>query len=316
MKSSISRQTLYKFRQQWMLQGFALMGIAFLLVFSFIPMIGVVLAFNDFKAKSGLLGFFTSEWVGVKWFREIFSDPIFWPIFRNTVVLSISKLAFSFPMPILFALALNEMRSGKAKRVIQTISYLPHFISWVVVQGLLVSFLNIQTGVINQFLMLTGLTAEGLPFLSDPKYFYAVAVISDIWKEMGWWAIIFMAAITGIDQAQYEAAVVDGAGRLQRIRYITLPALRPTIVVVLILSLGGLLGGGLGGSNFEQAYLLGNNVNASRSEILQTYTLKVGLSAGRFSYATAVGLLQSVISVLLVLSSNALAHKLTGDGLF
>lgn len=307
---------LRHFRQQWRLQVLAIMGMAFLLIFSYIPMVGIVLAFNNYKAKSGLLGFFTSEWVGLKWFVELFSDPIFWPIFRNTLVMSLWKLAFSFPLPILFALALNEMRNQRLKRVMQTVSYLPHFISWVIVQGILVSFLNMQTGVINQLLLRLGVVKDAIPFLSDSRYFLPMVVISDIWKEMGWWSIIFLAAITGIDPTLYEAAMVDGASRMQKIRYVTLPSIRPTIVVVLILSLGGLLGGGLGGSNFEQAYLLGNDVNASRSEILQTYTLKMGLSVGRYSYATAVGLMQSLISVVLVVSSNFFSKKITGDGLF
>jgi putative aldouronate transport system permease protein len=294
-----------------MLQCFALLGILFLLIFSFAPMVGVVLAFNDYKAKTGFLGFFTSEWVGFKWFAELFGDPIFWPIFRNTIVMSLWKLVFSFPLPILFALTLNEMRSRRVKRVMQTVSYLPHFISWVIVQGLLVSFLNMNTGVINQVMQNLNIS-EALPFLSEAKYFLPVVVISDVWKEMGWWSIIFLAAISGIDPTLYEAAIVDGANRLQKIWYVILPSIRPTIVVVLILSLGALLGGGLGGSNFEQAYLLGNSVNSSRSEILQTYTLKMGLSIGRFSYATAVGLMQSLISVVLVVSSNSISKKVTG----
>lgn len=307
---------IQRFKQQWMLQVFALLGIAFLLIFSFTPMVGIVLAFNNYKPKSGLLGFFTSEWVGLKWFYELFSDPILWPIFRNTLSMSLWKLLFTFPLPILFAITLNEMRNQRVKRVMQTVSYLPHFISWVIVQGILVSLLNLQTGVINQLLVNFGWVKEAIPFLSNPKYFLPVVVVSDIWKEMGWWSIIFLAAISGIDAALYEAAVVDGANRMQKIRYVTLPAIRPTIMVVLILSLGGLLGGGLGGSNFEQAYLLGNNINSSQSEILQTYTLKMGLSAGRFSYATAVGLMQSIISVILVTTSNTLSRKFTGDGLF
>ncbi len=254
--------------------------------------------------------------MGLKWFREFLTDSQFWPIFRNTVVLSLLKLAFSFPLPIIFALTLNEMKLIRVKRVVQTVSYLPHFISWIIVQGILVSFLNSSNGVVNRVLMDWGLIENSIPFLSSPKYFWGVAVVSDIWKEMGWWAIIFLAAIAGIDVSLYEAAIVDGASRMQRLRHITLPTIRSTIVVVLILSLGNLLGGGMGGSNFEQSYLLGNNANYATSQVLQTYTLEVGLMNGRYSYAATVGLMQSMISVFLVVTSNFVAIKLTDTGLF
>lgn len=307
---------LRRLRQQWMLQVFALMGMLFLLIFSYIPMTGIVLAFNNYKPKLGIAGFFTSPWVGLKWFEEFLTDPMFWPIFGNTIAMSLLKLAFSFPLPILFALALNEMRHQGVKRVIQTVSYLPHFLSWVIVHGILVSFLNSNNGVINQLLLRLGLIDSALPFLSSANYFWGLATVSDIWKEMGWWAIIFLAAIAGVDVSMYEAAIVDGASRMQRMGYITLPSIRPTIVVVLILSLGNLLGGGLGGSNFEQSYLLGNASNYARSEVLQTYTLEIGLVNGRFSFAAAVGLVQSLISVLLVTTSNFVAVKTSGSGLF
>jgi putative aldouronate transport system permease protein len=316
VKMRKGHRLLLRLKQQWMLQVFALLGITFLVIFSYIPMVGIVLAFNNYKPKLGLMGFFTSDWVGFKWFIEFLTDPQFWPIFRNTVVLSLLKLAFSFPLPILFALTLNEMRMQNVKRVIQTVSYLPHFISWVIVQGILVSFLNSSNGVLNALFKDWGWIQESIPYLSSASYFWGVAVISDIWKEMGWWAIIFLAAIAGVDVSLYEAAIVDGASRMNRILHITLPSIRPTIVVVLILSLGNLLGGGLGGSNFEQSYLLGNASNYSTSEVLQTYTLEVGLTNGRFSFAAAVGLMQSLISVILVLVSNFVATKVADTGLF
>lgn len=309
-------QFWFRLRQQWMLQVFALMGVAFMIIFMYVPMVGIVLAFNNYKPKLGIAGFFTSPWVGFKWFREFLFDKQFWPIFRNTLVLSLLKLAFSFPVPILFALTLNEMRMLKVKRVIQTVSYLPHFISWVIVHGILVSFLNSSNGVINTAFKQLGLIDKSIPFLSSADYFWGVAVVSDIWKEMGWWAIIFLAAIAGVDVTMYEAAIVDGASRTQRILHITMPAIRPTIMVVLIMSLGNLLGGGLGGSNFEQSYLLGNSSNYATSEVLQAYTLRVGLEQGRFSYAAAVSLMQSLISVFLVVTSNFISVKVTETGLF
>lgn len=315
-KAANRQRFFLRLRQQWMLQVFAILGVVFLIIFSYIPMVGIVLAFNNYKPKLGLAGFFTSEWVGFKWFEEFLTDPQFWPIFRNTLVLSVLKLIFSFPLPILFALALNEMRMPKLKRVIQTVSYLPHFISWVIVQGILVSFLNSNNGVLNELFKQFGWIEESIPFLSSANYFWGVAVISDIWKEMGWWTIIFLAAIAGVDVSMYEAAIVDGASRMKRIIHITLPSIRSTIAVVLILSLGSLLSGGLGGSNFEQSYLLGNATNYSTSEVLQSYTLEVGLTNGRFSYAAAVGLMQSLISVFLVVTSNYVSIKVADTGLF
>lgn len=303
-------------RQQKFYQISVLIGIAYLLVFAYVPMVGLIIAFKNFKLSSGIPGFFTSEWVGFKWFLEFYRDISFWQIIRNTVVISLLKILFTFPIPILFAIALNEVRKEGLKRFAQTASYLPHFISWVVVSGMLFSFLNSQNGVVNQLLMAVGWIDKPISFLASGSYFWPMLVLSDIWKEMGWWTIIFLAAIAGVDPTLHEAAVVDGAGRMQRILYVTLPSIKTTIIVVLILALGNLFGGGLGGSNFEQAYLLGNPVNNSVSEIIQTYTLKMGLAQGRYSYATAIGLIQSVISLTLILVSNYSAKKASGVGLF
>ena len=179
---------------------------------------------------------------------------------RNTIAISLLKLVFTFPIPILFAVALNEIRNVGYKKIVQTVSYLPHFISWVVVSGLLFSFFNEQNGLINQLLVILGIADKPISFLSEPQYFWPMAVLSDIWKGMGWWAIIFIAAITGIDPQLYESAIVDGATRLRRIWSITLPSIKGTIVIILILAIGNLFSGGLGGSNFQQSYLMGNPV--------------------------------------------------------
>ncbi len=305
-----------RFKAQFTLQVFAWMGVAFLLVFCFVPMFGIIIAFKDYKLTQGILGFFTSDWVGLKWFSEFYHDLVFWPTIRNTINMSLLKLVFTFPVPIIFALAVNEVRISPIKRTVQTISYLPHFISWVVVSGMLFSFLNEQNGLLNQALLGMGVINKPISFLSGPQYFLPIVVISDIWKEMGWWAIIFLAAITSVDLSLYEAAKVDGAGRLKQIWHITLPSIKGTIVIVLIMSIGNLFGGGISGSNFDEAYMLGNVANNSVSEILQTYTLKMGLSQGRFSYATAISLMQSIISLILVSTSNWISNKLTGTGLF
>lgn len=211
---------------------------------------------------------------------------------------------------------LNEVKHMAFKRLVQTISYLPHFISWVVVVGVSYAFLSADVGVVNKALMAMGFTDEPLAFLTSPNYFWGLAVGSAVWKEMGWWTIIFLAAISGISPSLYEAAEIDGAGRLARIRYITLPGMKGTIVVVLVLTIGSILGGGLVGSNFEQAYLFGNSINNPTSEIVQTYAFRVGLSDGRFSYAAAIDLIQSVISVALIFSSNYIAKRVSGSSLF
>jgi putative aldouronate transport system permease protein len=297
-------------------QLFVFLGIVFMLIFRYTPMFGILMAFKDYKIVSGIKGIFTSEWVGLKYFIEFVNDYKFANLVRNTLVLSILKLVFAFPIPILFAILLNELRNKVFKRFVQTVSYFPHFVSWVVILGLSYVFLSSQDGIINILLVNLKLVKEPLNFLSDPNMFWGLAVGTAIWKEAGWWTIIFLAAISGIDPALYEAAKVDGVGRIKRIWYITLPGMQSAILVVLILSIGSLLGGGLVGSNFEQSYLLGNSVNSKTSEIIQTYAFKMGLAEGRFAYAAAVDLIQSVISVCLIFLSNSIVKKLSGKGLF
>ena len=304
------------FWQQRHIQVFALAGVAYLAVFSVIPMTGLVMAFKDFKLQDGYIGIFTSPWVGFKYFIEFFNEYNFNTLVRNTIMISLLKMIFTFPVPILFALMLNELRGKVVKRLVQTASYLPYFISWVIVSGFVVVFLNTQSGLVNELLVKFGLVENKVNFLSNPDMYWPMAVITAMWKETGWWAIIFLAALTGIDPALYEAATIDGASRMQRIRFITLPGLKSTITVVLILAIGNLFGCGLGGSNFDQSYLLGTNGNREASDIIQTYVFRVGLSDGRYAYATAVGMIQSVISVVLIFLSNKVAKKVTGEGLF
>lgn len=297
------------------IQVFVWVGLIFLLIFNFIPMFGIVMAFEDYSITSGIKGLFTSEWVGLKYFREFVTDYNFANIIRNTIVLSLVKMVFTFPLPIILALVLNEIKVSKVKKTVQTVSYLPYFISWVIVVGFCQIFLQ-SNGVINTMLMSMGSITEPIPFLTSEKYFLPVAVFTSCWKEMGWWAILFLSAIANIDTNLYEAAEMDGCGRVKRIWYITLPGIKSTITVVLILSLGNLLGGGLGGSNFDQAWLLGNGGNNAVSEIIQTYVMKVGLSKGRYAYAAAIGLCQSIISVIMVFGSNFVSKRVSGDSLF
>lgn len=315
--SGTSRKgSLRRFCRQLDLQLFAWIGIVYLIIFNFIPMFGIMLAFKDYSITSGVNGIFTSEWVGLKYFKEFVTDYRFGELVRNTVVLSTLKLVFAFPVPILLAIMISEARNRVFKRVVQTVSYLPNFISWVLVYGISVALFSENTGAVNQLLVSLGVIDHGIPFLTDPGMFWGFSVVLSIWKSSGWWAIIFLAAISGIDSTLYEAAMCDGAGRLGRIWHVTLPGIKGAIVTVLILSIGSFLGGGMVGSNFEQSFLMGNNVNNATSELIQTYAFKMGMAQGRFSYATAVELIQSIISIFLVLISNAVAKRVSGESLF
>jgi len=305
-----------RFKKERTMHLFVGLGIAFLLVFNYIPMFGILMAFKKYAIVDGIQGIFTSPWAGLEYFKEFVSDYRFGELVRNTIVLSLLKVVFTFPAPILFAILLNEARHVLFKRLVQTVSYMPHFISWVVVVGLSFSFFSTDIGIVNKLLVGWGWADKPLDVLTNANYFWGLAVGSAVWKEMGWWAIIFLAAIAGINPSLYEAAQIDGAGRLARIWHITLPGIRGTVIVVMILTIGSILGGGLVGSNFEQAYLLGNDMNNSTSEIVQTYAFKVGLADGRYSYAAAIDLIQSIISVILIFASNAIAKRTSGSSLF
>ena len=220
------------------------------------------------------------------------------------------KLLICFSLPILFASLLNELRSVKFKRVVQTISYLPHFLSWVVLGGIMITWLS-DVGMINEILVGAGILKEPITFLAEPKYFWGLAVISDLWKEMGWSAIIYLAAISGIDQSMYEAATVDGANKIQKIWNITLPAIRGTIAIMFILAVSGIMN-----SNFDQIFILKNVLNAPRSEVIDTYVYQMGMRVGRYSYATAIGLFKSVVSMILLVIANFTTSKLQGSSLF
>ncbi len=298
-------------RRQSSLQLILLLGLLYLIIFSYVPMVGIIISFKEYKLSSGLMGFFTSDWVGFKWFAEFFSSPMGFKVIRNTLVLSFLKLCIAFPAPILFALLLNEIQSSKFKRVVQTASYLPHFISWIIVSGLCFTMFSSVNGLVNEVLLKLEWITSPLTILTDGGQYWGLAIGTEVWKETGWNAIIFIAAIAGIDSALYEAAQIDGASRLQRVIHVTLPGIKGTIIIMFILALGGLVNG-----NLDQAMMLGNTVNRDYSEIVNSYVLTVGLKQFRFDYAAAVGLMQSVISVALVFSTNALSRKATGASLY
>ncbi len=281
-------------------------GLIYFIVFRYLPMGGLIMAFQDFDVFQGFLG---SPFVGLKHFRALFSTPQFSQIFVNTILISFYSIIFSFPFPIIFALLLNEMKWTKMKKLTQTISYLPHFISVVVVAGMVVDLLSPGHGAIAR--LLGNIMGGEAPYLlADPKYFRTVYIVTTIWQTMGWNAIIFIAALTGVDYEQYEAAIMDGATRLQRIWYITLPAIKPTIVIMLIMSLGKILETG-----FDLIFLLQNNLNLSTSEVISTFVYKRGIlgqqALPNYSFATAANLFQSLISMVLVITSNKLSKKLS-----
>lgn len=306
VKNSFS-DTMRKWWGQRYLQFMVIPGILWMLVFNYLPMGGIIIAFKKFKITKSIS---EAPWVGFKYFKEFFQDSNFKDVMVNTLGISLLKLFIGFALPIIFALLLNELRGMKFKKITQTISYLPHFLSWVVLGGILTTWLS-KEGVINDFLTAIHILKEPVSFLGEPKYFWGVALISDIWKELGWSAIIYLAAITGVDQQIYEAATVDGAGKLQKIFYVTLPSITGTIAIMLILQVSGLLN-----SNFDQILILKNQINVARSQVIDTYVYQVGMSLGKYSYATAVGLFKSVIALILLLIANKTCKKLLGRSLY
>lgn len=296
---------------QVILQCMALVGVAYMLLFFYTPMYGCILAFKDYKFFKGIWG---SDWVGMANFAELFNDPNMGMVMRNTICLSLLKILICFPIPILFAVLLSEFQLNRYKRLVQTASYFPHFISWVIISLMMNYLFTDDNSLMNTFLKSMGLTQQSYNMLNDPDAFYWICVWSETWKEMGWSSIIFLAAISGIDREIYEAATVDGASRIQKIIYITLPNLTNAVVIMFMMNFSGLLSGG--GGAFDQSYFMGNPLNYDRSIILGTYTLEVGISLGRFSYATAVGLVNSVVSMMLLLLCNGASKRFLGRSLY
>lgn len=299
--------TMRRLMNQKYLQLMVIPGIIWMLIFNYIPMGGIIIAFKKFKITKSIA---EAPWVGFKYFEEFLHDSNFSNIMVNTLGISLLKLIIGFPLPIIFALLLNEIRNLKFKKFTQTISYLPHFLSWVVLGGILTTWLN-STGVINVLFQALHITSGPVSYLGDPKYFWGVALVSDSWKELGWSAIIYLAAISSVDQQLYEAATVDGASKIQKIMKITLPSIKGTIAIMLILQISGLLN-----ANFDQIMILKNQINISRSQVIDTYVYQVGMSLGKYSYATAVSLFKSVIALFLLLIANFSSKRLLGRSLY
>ncbi len=296
-----------QFKRERYLQVMALLGIAWIILFNYVPMYGIIIAFKDYSIIKSI-----SEvpWVGLKWFREVFADEMFPLIMRNTLGISLLKLIIGFPLPIAFAIMINELRHAKFKRVVQTISYLPHFLSWVILGGILIAWLA-DTGIFNEVMTIINPEHDSISYMGRPEYFWGIAVSSEIWKELGWNSIIYLAAISGIDPQMYEAATVDGASRFQKIFYITLPSIKGTVAIFFILAVASLLN-----TNFEQILVLKNSINQSSAEVIDTYVYRMGIQAGRFAYATAIGLFKSVIAMILLLTANTITKRVSGSGLY
>lgn len=283
-----------------------LMSVPFLilvLIFNYLPIWGWLMAFQKYKPGRSI---WEQQWVGFDNFIQLFSDEKFYLVLRNTLAMSFMGLIVGFTIPILFAVLINEIRGSVFKRTVQTISYLPHFVSWVVVAGIVTKMLSTDGGVVNDILLWLGIIDEPIQFMAKGNWFWYIVTGSDLWKEMGWNAIIYLAAITGIDQEQFEAARVDGAGRIKQIWYITLPSIMGTVAVLLIMSIGHLISIG-----FEKQMLLGNSLVVDYSEVLDLYALNYGLSMGRYSFGTAISMFNSVVSIILLFVANGAFKKFT-----
>lgn len=305
IKTRTSTQLTYIIKHRW-LYVMLLPGLIYYIVFKYIPIWGVLIAFQNYQP---FLGFFGSKWVGLQHFERFFAIPDFWMLLRNTLILGFYNIVFFFPMPIIVALMLNEIAKEPFKRFVQTMVYVPHFVSWVVVVGLSYIFLTTEGGIINELIAEHG--GQKIPFLLSADLFRPMIISQTVWKEAGWGTIIFLAALAGVDPQLYEAARMDGAGRLRQIWHITLPAIRSTIVILLILRVGHFLDTG-----FEHIWLMLNAMNRQVGEVFDTYVYTVGITQGQFSFTTAVGLFKSVVGLILVLTTNKLAKKFGEEGLY
>jgi putative aldouronate transport system permease protein len=299
-------QTWIKVRRSWELYCLVLLPVLYLLLFKYIPMFGVQIAFKDFNIIKGIWG---SPWVGFKHFDTLFHSPNFPLLIKNTLIISFYSLLAGFPIPILLALALNEIRTGFFKRTVQMVTYAPHFISTVVMVSMIILMLSPHVGIVERLFTYLGLPTTN--FMGEPALFKSIYVWSGVWQEMGYASIIYIAALASVDPALYEAARIDGASRLKKIIHIDLPSLIPITVIMLILSLGSVMGVG-----FEKIYLMQNPLNMSTSEVISTYVYKVGLLGANFSFSSAVGLFNSVINLILLLIVNSFARKVSETSLW
>ncbi|MHA0857888.1 ABC transporter permease [Paenibacillus sp. CMAA1364] len=302
------RNVVRTFLKQIDLQLMVLPALALIILFSYVPMYGVLIAFQDYKIGNSFIG---NPWVGFKHFAYFFNSPDFALVMKNTIVISLLKFGIGFPAPIILALMLNEVRKARFKRIVQTITYLPHFMSWVILGGLVGSLLATDNGSVNMLLEKLNLIDEPVNFLSMPEYFRTILVSTNVWKEIGFGSIVYLAAIAGVDPSSYEAASIDGASRFKQIYLITIPSIMPVVSIFMILAIGNLLSAG-----FEDILVLAPNpALRDVSDVIDTYVIRVGINNYRYSYATAVGLFKAVISVGLLTIANYVARK-SGNSLW
>ena len=306
-KRRSSRDTYwYDLKTHWQLYLMLLLPVAYIIIFAYVPMGGASIAFKDFQIRKGI---WDSPWVGIKHFRSFLTTPNFELLLRNTLILSGYTLLATFPMPIVLALAINEVKSARYRKSVQMITYLPYFISTVVLVGMMMNFFSLRAGFVNTVIERLG----GVPinFMGEPKLFRHMYVWSAVWQSTGYGAVIYIAALGGVDQSNVEAALIDGAGRFRRVWHIDLPTITPTIVIQLILAMGGIMSIG-----FEKVYLMQNPINLDVSEIISTFVYKRGLTQFQYSYAAAVGLLNSVVNLVLIVLANQFASRMGNTSLF
>lgn len=292
-------------KKEWKLYSFLIIPILYFVIFKYIPMFGNIIAFRKY---SGGVNIFGEKWVGLRYFKQFLRDPSFWRAFRNTLFLSVSYLIVRFPLTLIFALLLNEIRNIKWKKFVQTVSYLPHFISMVIIAGMIKEVVSLS-GPINTLLSSFGM--EKISFIQEASWFPPIYIISGIWQALGWGTILYLAAMTGINTELYEAARVDGANRFRQALHVTIPGILPTIVTLLILDIGGIMG-----SNFEKIILLYLPSTYETADVISTLVYRMGISGGNFSYATAVGLFEGIIGLILVTTANFVSKKITESSLW
>lgn len=305
-RTALLSKILCDARKHWELYIMLLLPVAYIIIFHYLPMVGIVIGFQDYSMRRGVFG---SPWVGLKYFKQFVTTPLFIELLKNTVSLSAYSLVAGFPIPIILALFLNEIRSKHFKKTVQMVTYAPHFISTVVVVGILMQFLHVRNGFINNLIAMLG--GNPVNFFGNPSMFSSIYVWSGVWQGAGYSAIIYIAALSGVDPGLVEASIIDGVTRIQRIFYVDLPCIAPTIVILLILAVGNLLGVG-----FEKVFLMQNPINLSNSEIISTFVYKRGLENVQYSYATAVGFFNSVINLILIVSANTMAKKVNQTSLW
>jgi len=281
-------------------------GFLYFIIFKLAPMWGLLIAFKDYNPYKGIM---QSSWVGFRYFLDFFESPFFYMMLRNTLVISLMDIVFYFPAPILLALLLSEIKSKKFRSLNQTIVYMPHFLSWVVISGITFFLLSSDVGLVNKFIVHNG--GDPIAFLSNPKLFWWVILSQNVWKEVGWGTILFLASISQIDPVQYEASTIDGASRLQKLWYITIPSIMPTVIVLLILRLGNLMDVG-----FEQVLLMGNPYVRNVAEVFDVYSFNQGINNGNFSIAIAVGMFKSVVGLVMVVISNTVVKRMGHSGIY